>query len=113
MLSWKNIGTTLKNGIRALFKGEFLLRAGFEDYFAHIVYTVVVLWLVIFINFRIEGTFVRREANQAVLSDLETIRTDRQIRLMQLERIDVVRKMLEEMNSPLDLPDKPAIVIKK
>ena len=112
-IPWKRLGKAVFNSIRAMLKGEFLFRAGFENYFPHIIYTVFLLWLIIFGNLQMEKTLVRKERNQVLLAEQELVHQEKAVRLMRLDRIQAVRDRLAAQGSQLDLPEKPAVIIKK
>lgn len=101
------------DSLKALFKGEFLLRIGADKYFIHIIYAFLLAMVVIWLSLRIDTTLVAVEKNKAVLNDLSIQHAERTGALVKLNRISTIQDHLQALGSDLEIPRQPAVVIKK
>ena len=113
--TWKiqDLGKGLRNSLRAILKGEFLLRLNVGRYFIHIVYTFFLIAMVIWISLMIEGTMTKVERNKAVLRELEIVNTQKTFDVVKLSRRSTVQEMLEQMGSKVTEPAEPATRLTK
>ena len=107
------VRTVLLDSVKALFKGEFLLRIGADKYFIHIIYAFLLALAVIWLSLRIDASLVEVEKNKAVLNDLEIEYAAKTGELVKLDRISTVQQHLKELGSPLEIPQQPAVTVKK
>lgn len=108
--TWKiqDLGKGLQNSLRAILKGEFLLRLNVGRYFIHIVYTFFLFAMVIWISLMIEGTMTKVERNKVTLRELEVIHTQKTFDVVKLSRRSSVDEMLQQMGSRVTEPQEPA-----
>ena len=108
--TWKiqDLGKGLKNSLRAMLKGEFLLRLNIGRYFIHIVYTFFLIAMVIWISLMIEGTMTKVERGKAELRELEIIHTQKTFDMVKLTRRSSINEMLQQMGSQVTEPQEPA-----
>ena len=113
--TWKiqDLGKGLKNSLRAMLKGEFLLRLNIGRYFIHIVYTFFLIAMVIWISLMIEGTMTKVEHNKAILRELEIVHSQKTFDEVKLTRRSGVNEMLQQMGSKLTEPQEPATRLTK
>lgn len=113
--TWKiqDLGKGLRNSLRAILKGEFLLRLNVGRYFIHIVYTFFLIAMVIWISLMIEGTMTKVERNKAVLRELEIVHTQKTFDVVKLSRRSTVQEILEQMGSKVTEPVEPATRLTK
>ena len=109
----KRFMTFLKNSLKAIFKGEFLLRMRVDKYFMHILYTFLLVWLSIWLSMKIENTMVKVEKNKTTLNDMKIYHAQKTVEVVSLDRITTVEDMLEKIGSDVELPVKPADRIMK
>lgn len=112
-INWNDVRLTLGNFVKALFKGELLLRLGADRYFPHILYTFVIGLAMIWVSMRIDRTLTRVEQNKTVIENLRIEHAEKTAQLARVQRMGAVRQRLKEMGSPLDLPEKPATMMKR
>ena len=112
-LRWSDIGVWMKNSVQAIIKGQFLMRLGFNKYFIHIIYTFFLFWVSIWLSLQIEKTLTKVEENQKRLEDMEIYHAQKVVELVGLNRLTTVRNLLHEKGSQVDIPQQPAVTIKK
>lgn len=101
----------LKNCLRAILRGEFLMR--FDRYFLHIIWTFLLFWGLILTSMMVQKTLVRVEDNKKTLTDLKIYHAQKTVELARLGRLTTVESLLETNGSDVTLPDKPATLIKQ
>lgn len=113
--TWKiqDLGRALRNSLRAIMKGEFLLRLNIGRYFVHIIYTFFLIAMVIWISLMIESTMTKVESNKATLHELEIIHTQKTFDIVKLSKRSSVNAMLRQMGSKVTEPEAPATVLTK
>ena len=67
----------------------------------------------IWAGYKIDNSLTVMERNKAVLEDLEIQYIQRQSELIKLDRISTIQKNLSFLGSDLQMPERPATVIKK
>ena len=107
------MGRWLRNAFLAAIKGEFLLRLQVSKYFIHIIFTFFLFWVSIWLSMKIDATLTRVEQNKRVLGDLEIYHAEKTEELVRLNRFSTVQHKLEQMGSEVNLPERPATVLKK
>ena len=112
--TWKiqDLWKGLLNSLKAMLRGEFLLRLDIGRYFIHIVYAFFLFAMVIWLSLVIEGTMTKVEKNKAVLQELEIVHTQKVFDLVSLSKRSSVRQLLEEKGSKVTEPTQPATVLK-
>ena len=110
---WSDIGVWMKNSVQAIIKGQFLMRLGFNKFFIHIIYTFFLFWVSIWLSLQIEKTLTKVEENQKRLDDMEIYHAQKVVELVGLNRLTTVRNLLHEKGSQVDIPQQPAVTIKK
>jgi len=107
------IGTTLMNIVKAIFKGELLLRLHIDRYFLHIIYTFILLVATVWISLKVDTTLTKVEKNKATLAELSIYHAEMKSELVRLGRLSTVEKHLAELGSDVAAPAAPARKIKK
>lgn len=97
---------------KAILHGKFLLALHFDEYLDRIAYVFACALLFIWINLQIDKTLHRKEENSRLIENLQSIHTDTTCRLTALNSVCEVEKMLQEMNSNVQVPRKKAQRIK-
>ena len=103
----------LMDSVKALFKGEFLLRIGADKYFIHIIYAFLLALTVIWLSLRIDTSLVEVQKNKEVIGDLSIEYAAKQGELMKLNRISTVQQHLQELGSSLEIPQRPAVTVRR
>ena len=109
---FSDIGQLLKNSVKAIFEGEFLLRLKIGRYFINIVLVFVVITLTIWISLLIDNTLTKVERGKNVIAEQESIIAMRSYELSSLTRRSTAVKHLEELGSDLKEAEKPPIILK-
>lgn len=112
---WKlqDVGRLLKESIRAILHGQFLLRLNIGRYFIHIVYTFFLFGMLIWFSLAIDSTLVKVEKNQAAIKELEIEHSNLEFELRTLNRRAAMEDLLEQSGSKVSEPEKPATILKK
>lgn len=104
-------GKLILNSIKAIFKGEFLLRLRIGDYFLHIAWCFCIAALTIWMSLLIDNTLTRVEKGKAVISRQENEIAEREFTLASMMNRRQIKASLEEMGSRLEEPKHRAIVL--
>lgn len=107
-MNGRTILRVLRNSLMAILKGEFLIRIRCDKYFPHIIYTFFLLWMMIWLNLKIETTMAKVERNKEKLGEMKIYHAQKTVSLVSLNRISTVERLLEEHGSDVGLPEKPA-----
>ena len=112
--TWKihDLGRGLRNSLKAMLRGEFLLRLNIGRYFVHIVYAFFLFAMVIWLSLAIEGTMTKVERSKAELNELEIVHTQKVFDMVSLTKRSSVRNLLEEKGSKVAEPTQPATILK-
>lgn len=110
-MTWNSFIGSLKNIVKAVFRGELLMRLGFDRFFWHIAYTFMLFWLIILADIMMENTFSKVEKNKEILTALKIHHSQKVVEMVSLNRISTVNRLLKEKGSDVTIPEKPASVI--
>ncbi|MBO5563674.1 MAG: hypothetical protein IJ701_04610 [Bacteroidales bacterium] len=108
---WKEIWVAVRNSLRALRKGEFLLSIGAHKYYLHIIYLFILAWISILVNLKVDKTLTRVEENKVDLRDLEIYHAEKEADLVKLHSASTTQKNLRRLGSDVTMPEKPATKI--
>lgn len=112
-MTWKGFVKGFGRFIRALTKGELLLSIGAHKYYMHVLYLFLLAWLSILLNLKVDRTLTRVEENKVELRNLEIYHAEKEAELVRLHSASAASKRLEQLGSPVKLPEQPAIKIDK
>ena len=104
----RDFGKKLKDFVIDSLRGELLVRLGAVQYFLSYTALFLMVWLMILVKIGIEGTFGRVEKNKAVLNELKIYHTEKMVQLAKMGRMSTASELLEEKNSTVGFPVKPA-----
>ena len=107
------VWTAIKNSLKALRNGEFLLRVRADKLYMHILYLFLLMWLTIMLSLQVDKTLTRAGANKAAIEELRTHHAEKEAALVKLRSASATEARLKKMGSPAALPKEPASVIKK
>ena len=110
-MRWIVFSASLKNALNAFFRGELLMRLGFDRFFLHIVYTFGLFWAMILMDMMIENTLSKVEKNKDILNELKIYHTEKTVQIVSMDRITTINRMLEDKGSQASFPEKPAMRI--
>lgn len=112
---WKiqDVGRLIKESVKAILHGQFLLRLNVGRYFIHIVYTFFLFGMLIWFSLGVDSTLAKVEKNQAAIKELEIEHANLEFELRTLNRRAALNEMLKEAGSKVTEPQKPATVLKK
>ena len=110
----KDIGSMTKNVAKSIISGDILVRMRLHKGFPYILYFFVLGWFSILISYEAEQTMVQVERNKKELETLKIYHAQKTCEYVSLDRISTVEEMLEQKQSDVTAPQKPAdIIIKK
>ena len=85
----------------------------FDKYFAHIIWVFVLMTFMVWINFRMEKSFLKVEKNKAVIENLVIQKGQTTCELEKLKRISTVEEMLKNKGSEIGIPSEaPSLIVK-
>ena len=109
----QDVGRLLKESVKAILHGQFLLRLNIGRYFIHIVWTFFLFGMLIWFSLGVDSTLAKVEKNQAAIQELEIEHSNLEFELRTLNRRAALEEMLKEAGSKVTEPQKPATVLKK
>lgn len=112
-MTFKEIAHTVRNTLKALRNGEFLLRVRADKYYMHIMYLFLLMWITIMLSLQVDKTLTRAGANKAAIEELRVHHTESEAALVKLRSASATETRLQKMGSKTALPQKPATVVKK
>ena len=112
-MSFSSAWATLRNLLRALRNGEFLLRIRADKYYMHIMYLFLLMWVTILLSLQVDKTLTRAGDNQAALDVLRIHYAEKEAALVKLHSASAAESRLKELGAELTLPQEPATIIKK
>jgi len=112
-MSAKTVWLTIRNLLRALRNGEFLLSIGAHKYYMHIMYVFLLMWLTIMLSLQVDKTLTRAGSNKAAIEELRIRHTESEAALVKLKSASATEDRLKTMGSQIGMPQEPAFVIKK
>jgi hypothetical protein len=107
------VWTAIKNSLKALRNGEFLLRIRADKLYMHILYLFLLMWLSIMLSLQVDKTLTQAGNNKAALEELRIHHAEREAALVKLRSASGMEERLEKMGSKVTSPQEPATIIKK
>lgn len=108
-----DVWTAIRNSLKALRKGEFLLRIRADKLYLHILYLFVLAWLTIMISLKVDKTLTREGENKAALEQLKIHHAEKEADLVRVQSASATEIRLEKAGSTLRSPSQPAVQIGK
>lgn len=109
----KDTGSVIKNIAISIISGDILTRMKVHKGFPYILYFFVLGWLNIWISYKAEQTMIQVEINKKELESLKIYHAQKTCEYVSLDRISTIEDMLEEKQSEVKSPQKPADIIRK
>ena len=103
----------LRQGLKSLRNGEFLLRVGADKFYMHIMYLFLLMWLSIFLSLKVDKTLSRVGDNKAAIEELRIYHSQKEAQLVKLHSASAAEKRLRELGSPVSIPKEPATIVKR
>ena len=103
----------LRQGLKSLRNGEFLLRVGADKFYMHIMYLFLLMWLSILLSLKVDKTLSRVGDNKAAIEELRIYHSQKEAQLVKLHSASAAEKRLREMGSPVSIPKEPATIVKR
>ena len=98
---------------KSILEGKLLMRLGAEKLFPYFLYVFVLFWLAILFDMASENVIARAEKNRAVIKELSIKHAQKMVILKGFDRASTVDALLDDLNSGVGVPEKPAVVIDK
>ena len=103
----------LRQGMKSLRNGEFLLRVGADKFYMHIMYLFLLMWLSIFLSLKVDKTLSRVGDNKTAIEELKIYHAQKEAQLVKLHSASSAERRLRQLGSPVTLPKEPATIVKK
>ena len=107
------VWNAIKNSLRAIRNGEFLLRVRADKLYMHILYLFLLMWLSIMLSLQVDKTLTKAGANKAAIEELKIHHAEREAALVKLRSASGMEERLGKMGSKVTSPEQPATIIKK
>lgn len=104
----RKILQVIGNILLAILQGKLLLRLRIDDYFPHIMYTIFLMGVAIWIGMEAEKAMVKVEKNKESLNGLRIERVQAQVKMTSLYNVVHVEEMLASRGSKLKYPTEAA-----
>ena len=112
-MSFRKIMIFLGQVFKSILEGKLLMRLGAEKLFPYFLYVFVLFWLAILFDMASENVIARAEKNRAVIKELSIKHAQKMVILKGFNRASTVDALLDDINSGVGVPEKPAVVIDK
>ena len=103
---------TVKTVFKSILSGDILLLLRVDRFLPVILFLFLLGLINIFLNYKIEQTMVKVERNKVILEEYKIYHAQKTYEFVKLGRMSTVQKMLEEGDSEVTAPVKPAEIIK-
>ncbi len=112
---WKvqDIGQLLGNLVKAIAKGELMLRLNIGQYFIHVIWMFFLITMFIWFNLGVDNTLAEVEKNKLTLKELQTQNSALEFRLKSIVRRSTLEEMLRQSGSEVQEPENAAVRLKK
>lgn len=111
-IDWGKIGHATKETLYSIGKGTFLLRLRVDKLFPYILVLFILGCLNIWLSFEVEQAVLQVERNKENLETLKIYHSHMNGELVELNRLSTIETMLEEAGSEVQIPEKPADIIR-
>ena len=112
MRDWSEIGKGFMEALKAIWKGELVLRLRADKLFIHILYLFLIIGISIYVSLMVDKTLTKVEKNKEVIKNLEVVHAQKTGQLVKLHSISTTLEGLKELKSEVGMPEKPAYTIK-
>ena len=112
-MSAHTVWTAIRNSLRAIRNGEFLLRVRADKLYMHILYLFLLMWLTTMLSLQVDKTLTVAGANKAAIEELKIHHAEKEAALVKLRSASGMEERLEKMGSKATLPKEPATRIKR
>ena len=107
------VWTAIKNSLKAIRNGEFLLRVRADKLYMHILYLFLLMWLTIMLSLQVDKTLTKAGANKAAIEELRIHHTESEAALVKIKSASATETRLKKLGSEAKMPTEPATVIKR
>ncbi|MBR1522502.1 MAG: hypothetical protein IJ627_02395 [Bacteroidales bacterium] len=104
--------SAIGNTLRALRRGEFLLRIRADKYYLHIAYLFVITWISILLGLRVDKTLAQSAENRITIEQLRIRHSEKQAELVKLQSASATEIRLKKMGSKAAMPQEPPTILK-
>lgn len=112
MIDWSEIGKGFMEALKAIWKGELVLRLRADKLFIHILYLFLIIGLSIYVSLMVDKTLTKVEKNKEVIKNLEVVHAQKTGELVKLHSISTTLQGLKTLDSQVGMPEKPAYTVK-
>lgn len=112
-IDWSKIGNAAKEILISIGQGNFLIRMKVHKLFPYILVLFIIGCANIWLSYEVEQAALRVEKNKKELETLKIYHSHLNGEIVELNRISTVETMLQQMESEVRIPDKPADRIRK
>ncbi len=112
---WKvqDIGQLLGNLVKAIAKGELMLRLNIGQYFIHVIWMFFLITMFIWFNLGVDNTLAEVEKNKLTLKELQTQNSALEFKMKSIVRRSTLEEMLRQSGSEVQEPENAAVRLKK
>lgn len=97
---------------KAILYGHVITYLRVDRHLLLVIYLFALIWGSMWLGMSAEKTMVQVEENKKVLNDMKIDHAQKTVKLVSLNRISTIDRLLEEKGSDVTLPEKPAARIK-
>ncbi len=107
-----DIWQAIKNSIKALRNGEFLLRVRADKLYLHIMYLFLLMWLSIMLSLQVDKTLTKAGENKATIEQMRIHHAEKEAALVKVRSASATQLRLSRMGSEASMPTEPATILK-
>ena len=111
-INWKKVAIAFKEFFISLGRGDLLTRLRVDRLLPYILYLFFLGCFSIWLSYKAEQTMLKVQKNQQIIRTLKIYNAQKTYEIVGLDRIATIEKMLEEAESDVKAPEKPADIIK-
>lgn len=110
---WKAVLGAVKEFIVSLGRGDLVLRMRVDRLFPYILWTFILGCVSIWMSYMTEQAMLKVEKNKDILTNLKIEHAHKTYETVSLDKLATVETLLQEMDSKVKPPQKPADILKK
>lgn len=115
-MNFKEMTSMAMKWLKGLFKatmyGHVITYLRVDRHLGLVIYIIAMIWLSMWIGMSAEKTMAKVEENKEIISDMKIDHAQKTVKLVGLNRISTIERLLREKGSEVTLPEKPATKIK-
>lgn len=111
-IDWSEVGKAAKETLVSIGQGTFLIRMRVDKLFPYILVLFTLGCLNIWMSYMVEQAVLKVERNKEKLETMKIYHSHMTGEIVELNRLSTIEQMLKDAGSEVQIPEKPADVIR-